>query len=146
MITILIKVNELKKNSIICFLAAGLLVISLTCQAAAAFRMACEGSASCCCRNTEGTPGMGAGMMPMGKGCCETTATPPCDLAGPVSLPGALFLPTENTIEPDFGVALARGFLKVAGALGEGRRHRMLLRPPCLAGPPIYLSTQTFLC
>lgn len=136
----------MKRNPFICVLIAGLLIVSLTGQAAAAFQMACEGTASCCCRNMAAMPAMAAAATPMGEGCCNTPVPQPCDLAGPVSSPAAPFLPSENISEPDIPMALALSTLTAAYAPGDGTSGRISLRPPSLAGPPLYLLTQTFLC
>lgn len=136
----------MKRNPTMCLLIAGLLIVSLTGQAAAAFRMACEGTSACCCRNMEAMPDMAADTAPMDGGCCATAQPRPCDLAGPVSVPAALFLPTETNIEPDISAALASSIPTVAHAIDGGASDRLAIRPPSLAGPALYLLTQSFLC
>ncbi len=135
----------MKRNPIICILVAGLLIVSLTGQAAAAFKMACEGTASCCCQGMATMPGMGSDAAPMDGGCCANPEPQPCDLAGPVSTPAAPFLPTESSIEPDIpgAFAPAASMALPADHANTGRSHT---GPTVLAGPPIYLLTQTFLC
>jgi hypothetical protein len=125
-------------------LIAGLLIVSLTGQAAAAFRMACEGTAACCCRNTAAMVGMAADMAPMGGDCCATPESQPCDLAGPLSSPAAPFLPTEINSERDIVPSLA-GAVATSGPFIDGSASQAVPVPPSLAEPPIYLQTQTFL-
>ncbi len=144
--TIPIKGNDLRRNPIICLLVAGLLIVSLTGQAAAAFRMACEGTAACCCRNMAAMPDTGSDMAPMDGGCCDIPAPQPCDLAGPVSIPATPFLPTETNIESEIPGLFADAIPMASPAI-EGRASgRIPIGPPTLAGPPVYLLTQTFLC
>lgn len=136
----------MKRNPVICLLVTGLLIVSLTAQAAAALRMACEGTATCCCRNTAAMPDMTADTAPMGGGCCDIPISQPCDLAGPVSSPTAPFLPTENNIGADISAAFAGMPLAAVVTIDSGVSDRIPIRPPSLAGPPVYLLIQSFLC
>ena len=141
-----IKGLSLKHNPIISLTVAGLLIVSLAGQAAASFRMACQGTAACCCRSVQAMPAMGGDMAPMGSGCCETAPARTCDLAGPLSSPSIPFLPTENTLGPDIAKALAGAISALADSAAAGAFDRQILRPPPLAGLPTYLLHQTFLC
>ncbi len=136
----------LRRNPIICLMVAGLLIVSLTGQAAAAFRMACEGTASCCCRGAVTMPDMGANMSSMGGGCCNIPESQPCDLAGPVSTPVAPFLPTETSIEPEIPGTYAYAVPTASPVPDGNASSRLPVGPPPLAGPPVYLLTQTLLC
>jgi hypothetical protein len=124
----------------------GLLIFSLAGQAAASFKMACQRTAACCCRNAPAMPAMGGDMAPMSKGCCDTSPAPTCDLAGPLSSPSIPFLPAGNTLEPALSMAPAGAIATMADAIDAGAFNRQMLRPPPLVGPPTYLRTQTFLC
>ena len=136
----------MKRHPLICLLVTVCMIASLTGQAAAAFRMACEGTASCCCRPDPATHAMPADMGPMSTGCCAPTPSQPCDLAGPMSVPAILFLPVENNFEPDISLALARLASATVDPNGSGVSDRIPIRPPTPAGPPIYLLIQAFLC
>jgi hypothetical protein len=136
----------LKRNPVICLLVTGLLIFSLTGQAAAAFRMACEGTAACCCKRTAAMAGTAAAMTSMGEGCCATPQPQPCDLAGPGSSPAAPFLPSEISGSPDIAPALAGFAATSRHALDGGACRGVPIRPPSLADLPIYLQIQTFLC
>ena len=136
----------MRRHPLICLLIAGLLIFSLTGQAAAAFRMACEGTTACCCLGTATMPDMADAMTPMDGGCCNTPEPQPCDLAGPVSAPAIPFLPTEINSAPDKAPALYAVGATSALTIDGGARRGIPIRPPSMAGPPIYLQTQTFLC
>ena len=136
----------MRRNPTICLLIAGLLIVSLTGQAAAAFRMACDGTAACCCRNTAAMVGMAADMAPMGGDCCATPESQPCDLAGPASSPAAPFLPTGSSSETNIASALVSTAATSASAIDSGASHGIPTRSPLLADPPIYLKIQSFLC
>ena len=136
----------MKRNPTICLLIAGLLIFSLTGQAAAAFRMACEGTSTCCCKRMAVMADMAADGAPMGKGCCATPKPQPCDLAGPVSSPAVPFLPTEINSEPDIIPAMTSAAATSVDAIDGGAFHGIPINPLSLADPPIYLRTQTFLC
>ena len=136
----------MSRNPAICILVAGLLIVSLTGQAAAAFRMACEGTASCCCRDMVVMPDMGSDMASTGEGCCDIPEPQPCDLAGPVSTPVAPFLPTATGVAPDIPGALACAIPMDSHVRDGNASNRLLSVPPPLTGLPVYLLTQTFLC
>jgi hypothetical protein len=135
----------LKRNPFICLLVTALLIMGLAGQGAAAFKMACEGTAACCCRSSAAMPGMPADMTPMGRGCCDTPEPQPCDLAGPFSSPADPFLPTINPFTAEFSAALADTAPAAIETTDGGASTRIPFRPPSLAGPPVYLLTQTFL-
>jgi hypothetical protein len=136
---------ELKRNSALCLLIAGLLITSLTGQAAS-FSMACEGMSPCCCKRMAAMPDMVADMVPMGAGCCATPQTRPCDLAGPASSPEAPFLPSGFSSGPHTASVPAAAVPTSVSAIDGGAHHGIPIRPPSLADPPIYLQTQSFLC
>ncbi len=137
----------MRRNPVICLLIIGLLIFSLTGQAAAAFRMACEGTAVCCCKRMAAMADtMAADMTPMGDGCCATPQSQPCDLAGPVSSPSAPFLPTEINSKPDITPARTSAAVTSVSVIDGGASRGAPVKPPSLADPPIYLQTQTFLC
>ena len=135
----------LRRNPSICLLIAFLLVVSLAGQAVAAFRMACEGTPACCCRNAPAMPDMPGDLADMAGGCCDIPVPQPCDLTGPVSSPAAPFLPTENNSGPVMAaVAMAA---PVAVFTPDGAATALVpIRPPTPAGPPVYLLIQSFLC
>lgn len=137
---------DLKRNPVICLLVAGMLIISLTGQAAAAFRMACEGTASCCCRTADAMPNPGSDMAPMAGGCCDVPRPQPCDLAGPVSTPATPFLPTESSIDPDIAGKLISTISLASPAIDGDTAACRSIGSPHRGGTPIYLLTQTFLC
>ena len=136
----------MKRNPTICLLIAGLLIFSLTGQAAAAFRMACEGTSACCCERMAVMADMAADRAPMGKGCCATPKPQPCDLAGPLSSPAAPFLPTEINSERDIVPSLAGAVATSDPFVDGSASHAVPVKPPSLADPPIYLQIQSFLC
>ncbi|MEA3232666.1 MAG: hypothetical protein U9Q05_13005 [Thermodesulfobacteriota bacterium] len=136
----------MKRNPIICLLVVGLMIVTLTGQAAAAFRMACEGTTSCCCLTAPPTHSMPADITPMASGCCDTPFSHPCDLAGPASTSTAPFLPVENNAASDVSATFMIAASAAVDAINCGSFNRMSIRPPLLAGPPIYLLTQSFLC
>ncbi len=136
----------MRRNPVICLIVAGLLIVSLTGQAAAAFRMACEGTAACCCKGMAVGSDMAAAMAPMNGDCCAAPKRQPCDLAVPVSSPAAPFLPTEVSTAPDIAPALSAVGANSVHTFTGGAHRGIPIRPPSLAGPPLYLQTQTFLC
>jgi hypothetical protein len=136
----------LRRNPFICLLVTSLLILSLAGQGAAAFTMACEGTAACCCRSNVAMPGMPVDMTPMGGGCCDTSVSQPCDLAGPPSSPADPFLPTTNNIAAEISAALVDTAPAAIETVDGGASARIPLRPPSRAGLPVYLLTQTFLC
>ncbi len=136
----------MKRNPVICLLVAGLLIVSLTGQAAAAFRMACEGTAACCCRTTEAMPDVGFGMAAMAGGCCDVPESRPCDLAGPGSAPAAPFLPTESISFPEASEKLISILSMASPAIDANSSARRFIESPNFGDPPTYLLTQTFLC
>ncbi len=136
----------MRRNPIICLIIVGLLMVSLAGQAAAAFQMACEGTASCCCRNMAAMPDMENHTPPMDVGCCGASDPQPCDLAGPGAIPVGPYLPTESVAEPTISAALA-STIPSAHALADGiRSNDKGMRPAPPAGPPVYLLVQSFLC
>lgn len=136
----------MRRNPIICILVASLLIISLTGQAAAAFRMACEGTAACCCQNMATMPATGSETAHGDEGCCTVPVTQPCDLAGPVPAQAVPFLPTASSFEPEIPGAFAPAFFTPAPAIDARGAVQRFMGPPNPTGPPIYLQTQTFLC
>jgi len=122
------------------------MIVTLTGQAAATFRMACEGTTSCCCLTAPPTKSMPADMTPMASGCCNTPFSQPCDLAGPASTSAAPYLPVENTAAPDVSPAFTIAASAAVDAINCGSFNRISIRPPSLAGPPVYLLIQSFLC
>ncbi|MBL0714237.1 MAG: hypothetical protein JJV98_11100 [Desulfosarcina sp.] len=136
----------MQRNPVICLLLVSLMIVGLTGQAAAALRMACQGTASCCCRNVSRMYTMPADMAPMDPDCCDPTSPQPCDLAGPRSAPMAAFLPVENNAVPDSVLTLARAASAAVDAIKGGPSGRISIRPPSPAGPPVYLLIQSFLC
>ena len=137
---------NLKRNPIICLLVTGLMIVTLTGQAAAAFRMACEGTTSCCCMTASPVDSIPADMAPMSSSCCETPFSQPCDLAGPAPTSTTPFLPVENNAASDVSPAFIIAASTAADAINCGSFNRISIRPPSLAGPPLYLLIQSFLC
>ncbi len=136
----------MKRNPIICLIISGLLVVSLAGQAAAALKMACEGTMSCCCRNMAATPERGNDPSSTGTGCCGTSAPQPCDLSGPGAIPVGPYLPKQTASEPSSSVALASAIHTAFSLVDDDRSRSGGMRPTRLSGPPIYLLVQTFLC
>lgn len=136
----------MRRNPVICLIVAGLLIFSLIGPAAAALRMACEGTAACCCARMAAESHMAADMAPMNGDCCATPKPLPCDLAVPVSSPAAPFLPTGVNTAPDIGPALSAAGATSVHTIAGGAHRGTPIRPPSLVAPPLYLQTQTFLC
>ncbi len=143
----------MKRNPIISLFVALCLIVSFTGQAAASFRMACEGTASCCCMNEVPVPAMPTDMVPMGlppmdmdEGCCDTVPIQPCDLAGPVTNPAAPFLPVEINSLQESSLVMAIQAPVTIDRHRYGMPDRIPIGPPALAGPPIYVLIQSFLC
>jgi hypothetical protein len=137
---------NLKRNRIICLVIVGLMIVTLTGQAAAAYRMACEKMTSCCCRAAPTMQDLPTEMTLMDSGCCETPFSHPCDLDGPASTPAAPFLPVETNTAPELSPAFMIAAPATVHATNCGSFDRMSIRPPSLAVPPIYLLIQSFLC
>ena len=135
----------MRRNPIICLIIVGLLMVSLTGQAVAAFQMACEGTASCCCRNMAAMPDRENDNPPMDVGCCGASAPQPCDLAGPGAIPVGPYLPTETVAAPTPSAALASTFFSAHAHVDGIRSNDNGMRPAPLAGPPLYLLVQSFL-
>ena len=136
----------MRRNPAICLLIAVLMVVSLTGQAAAAFRMACEGTSACCCKRMMAMADMSADRAPMDEGCCATPIPQPCDLSGPAPSSAAPFLPTEVSSERDIASVPAGNLATSAPGIDGGASQGVPKRPPFLADPPIYLQLQSFLC
>ena len=136
----------MKRNRIICLVIVGLMIVTLTGQTAAAYRMACEKMTSCCCRTAPTTHNLPTDMTPMDSGCCDTPFSQPCDLDGPASTPATPFLPVENNTAPDISPAYMIAASATIHATNYSSFDRISIRPPSLAGPPIYLLIQSFLC
>lgn len=136
----------MKHNPIISLAVVGLLIVSLAGQAMASFKMACQGTRSCCCRNARAMPDMGGDMAPMRSSCCEASPAQTCDLAGPLASPSIPFRPSIKTLGPEFAMTLAGVLSTISGGASDGVGAIKIPRPPSLAGPPTYLLTQTFLC
>jgi hypothetical protein len=133
----------LNRKPAICLLVTSLLILSLAVQGGATLKMACEGTAACCCQTNTAMP---ADTGPMGGGCCAIPEAQPCDLAVPVSSPADPFLPTDNSPGPEASAALAYHTPISDAAAQGGPPASVICGPPSVAGPPVYLLIQTFLC
>lgn len=146
-IPIKVQVRILTIRKHLSLLLAILLVVTMTSQAAAAYVMSCQGTASCCCLAPKSDMGMN-GAMPggMDQNCCDPTPSDPCEIetnshaAVEPFLSGFVTGSVDNhttagmtapIVDPD------EATLKMA-RLPENYTDR--------DGPPIYLQTQHFLC
>jgi hypothetical protein len=128
-------------------LLAILLVVTVTSQAAAAYVMTCQGTASCCCNAP--TPEMGMnGVMPggMDQNCCDTTTPEPCDIETAARAGTVPFLSVSVTgsVDSVMAVGLTATIVDPADDALNLVRHSENFTGR--DGPPIYLHTQHFLC
>lgn len=128
-------------------LLAILLVLTMTSQAAAAYVMACQGTASCCCiapnPDVDMTRALSGGMD---QNCCTTTPSEPCDLETTSQAGTVPFLPgfVTGSVDSHMAVGLTAPIVDPADvALNLARLPENFTDR---SGPPIYLQTQRFLC
>lgn len=124
-----------------------LLVITMTGQAASAYIMSCQGTASCCCMTPTANMGLN-GAIPDGlnQDCCEPTPSQPCDIETVAHAVAVPFLSGFVTGSADS--YMAAGMIAIIIDPGDVALH-MARRSENFSdrdGPPIYLQTQTFLC
>jgi hypothetical protein len=124
-----------------------LLVGSVTSQAAAAYVMACQGTASCCCNAPTSDMDMN-GVMPggMDQNCCNATTSEPCDIETTTRAGSVPFLsvPVTGSVDSLMAVGLTATIVDpVDDALNLARHSENFTDRD---GPPIYLQTQHFLC
>ena len=124
-----------------------LLVITMTGQAASAFIMSCQGTASCCCIAPTADMAMN-GTMPAGlnQDCCDTTPSQPCDIETATQAVAAPFL--SGFVTGSVDSYMAAGMIAIITDPGDAALHmaRRSAHFSDRGGPPIYLQTQTFLC
>ena len=124
-----------------------LLVITMTGQAACAYIMSCQGTASCCCITPTADMGL-SGAMPSGvnQGCCDTTPSQPCDIETTTQDVTAPFL--SGFVTGSVDSYMAAGMIAIIIDPGDVALHmaRRSANFSDRGGPPIYLQTQTILC
>lgn len=124
-----------------------LLVVTMTGQAAAAYIMSCQGTASCCCIAPNPDVGM-AGAMPggMDQNCCTTTPSEPCDLETTSQAGVAPFLSgfVTGSVDSHMAIGLTAPIVDPGADALKTTRHSKIFSDR--DGPPIYLQTQHFLC
>jgi hypothetical protein len=124
-----------------------LLVITMTGQAASAYIMSCQGTASCCCIAPTADMGMN-GAMPGGvnQGCCDTTSAQPCDIETATQAVAVPFL--SGFVTGSVDSYMAAGITAIISDPDDVALHmaRRSANFSDRGGPPIYLQTQTFLC
>jgi len=128
-------------------LLAILLVFTMTSQAAAAYVMSCQGTASCCCIAPQPDMEMNHAMPSgMDSNCCPPASPEPCDIETTSRAAAEPFLSgfVTGSVDRHMATGLTAPIVDPGVTTLNWARHSENFTDR--GGPPLYLQTQRFLC